>query len=105
VRERQTSVWEMGGELDARLRALGKRGDIVKTMHQALSEAGINRPAGSFALFEPQKPGSRIVGRVAGIGLTDEINDRHYLSSTGSTARSATPTPATSHPNSWPRGA
>ncbi len=30
-------------------------------------------------MFDMAKPNNRIVGRVAGIGLTDEINDRHYL--------------------------
>jgi hypothetical protein len=39
----------------------------------------IDRPAGSFAMFDTAKPGDRIVGRVAGLGLTDEINDRHYI--------------------------
>ena len=35
--------------------------------------------SGSFAVFDTTKAGNRIVGRVAGIGLTDEINDRHYV--------------------------
>jgi type IV secretory pathway VirD2 relaxase len=79
VRERQTGVWEMGHDLEAKLKAVGTRGDIIKTMHRSLREAGIDRPAGSFAIFDPKKPRARIVGRVAGIGLIDEINDRHYL--------------------------
>jgi type IV secretory pathway VirD2 relaxase len=79
VRERQTGVWEMGRDLEASLKALGSRGDIIKSMHRSLREAGIDRPAGSFAIFDPKKPRARIVGRVAGIGLTDEINDRHYI--------------------------
>jgi type IV secretory pathway VirD2 relaxase len=77
--ERQTGVWEIAADLEVRLKALGGRGDIIKSMHRALKEAGIERPAGSFALFDPRKPNARIVGRVAGIGLADEINDRHYL--------------------------
>lgn len=44
-----------------------------------MREAGIDRPAGSSAMFDTAKPGNRIAGRVAGLGLTDEINDRHYL--------------------------
>jgi type IV secretory pathway VirD2 relaxase len=79
ARERQTGVWEVAPDLEARLKALGSRGDIIKTMHRMLREAGIERPAGSFALFDPRKINARIVGRVAGIGLADEINDRHYL--------------------------
>ena len=30
-------------------------------------------------MFDTTKPNNRIVGRVAGLGLTDEINDRHYI--------------------------
>ena len=30
-------------------------------------------------MFDTTKPSNRIVGRVAGLGLTDEINDRHYI--------------------------
>lgn len=79
VREFQTGVWEVPAEIEGKLKSIGTRGDIIKTMHRALSEAGIERPAGSFSLFDPAKPNARIVGRVAGVGLTDEINDRHYV--------------------------
>ena len=79
AQERQTGVWEIAGDTEAKLKSLGMRGDIIKTMHRSLREAGIERPAGSFAVFDASKGNSRIVGRVAGIGLTDEINDRHYV--------------------------
>ncbi len=77
--ERQTGVWQIGPDIEAKLRSLGQRGDIIKTMHRVMREAGIDRPGGSFAMYDTSKPGNRIVGRVAGIGLTDEINDRHYV--------------------------
>jgi type IV secretory pathway VirD2 relaxase len=48
-------------------------------MHKALKEAGIDRASGSYAVFDTAKPNNRIVGRVAGIGLTDEINDQHFV--------------------------
>jgi Protein of unknown function (DUF3363) len=48
-------------------------------MHRAMREVGIDRPAGSFAMFDTARSGNRIVGRVAGLGLTDEINDRHHV--------------------------
>lgn len=79
AQERQTGVWEIASEVESKLRSLGMRGDIVKTMHRSLREAGIDRPAASFAVFDTSNPNSRIVGRVAGLGLTDEINDRHYV--------------------------
>ena len=42
-------------------------------------QAKIDRASGSFAVFDTEKPNNRIVGRVAGVGLTDEINDKHYV--------------------------
>jgi type IV secretory pathway VirD2 relaxase len=77
--ERQTGVWQISPDVETKLRSLGQRGDIIKTMHRSMREAGIDRPAGTFAMFDSTKPNNRIVGRVAGLGLTDEINDRHYI--------------------------
>jgi type IV secretory pathway VirD2 relaxase len=65
--------------MEAKLRASETRGDIIKTMHRSLREAGIERLASSFSMFDPSKSSARVVGKVAGLGLTDEINDRHYL--------------------------
>jgi Protein of unknown function (DUF3363) len=65
--------------MESKLRALGTRGDIIKTMHRVMREAGIDRAAGSFAIYDSSKEGSKIVGRVTGVGLTDEISDRHYV--------------------------
>jgi type IV secretory pathway VirD2 relaxase len=77
--ERQTGVWQIAPDIETKLRSLGQRGDIIKTMHRVLGEAGIERSGRSFSMFDTTKAGNRIVGRVAGIGLTDEINDRHYV--------------------------
>jgi type IV secretory pathway VirD2 relaxase len=77
--EKQTGVWQVTPDIETKLRSLGQRGDIVKTMHRALREVGAERPSGSFTMFDTAKAGNRIVGGVAGIGLTDEINDRHYV--------------------------
>lgn len=77
--ERQTGVWQIAPDIETKLRSLGQRGDIIKTIHRAMREIGTERPSGSFAMFDTTKAGNRIVGRVAGIGLTDEINDRHYV--------------------------
>jgi type IV secretory pathway VirD2 relaxase len=77
--ERQTGVWQISPDIETKLRSLGQRGDIIKTMHRAMREVGIDRPGGSFAMFDTTEANNRIVGRVAGLGLTDEINDRHYI--------------------------
>ena len=79
VEEKQTGVWQINTDIETKLKSLGQRGDIIKTMHRVMRETGIDRPAGNFAMFDTTKPNNRIVGRVAGLGLTDEINDRHYI--------------------------
>lgn len=77
--EQKTGVWQVSEEVEARLRRLGGRDDIMKTMHRVLREAGIDRPAGGFAIFDAANPHSRIVGRVVGLGLSDELRGKHYL--------------------------
>jgi type IV secretory pathway VirD2 relaxase len=77
--EKQTGVWQITHDIETKLKSLGQRGDIIKTMHRVMRETGIDRPAGSFAMFDATRTDNRIVGRVAGLGLTDEINDRHYI--------------------------
>jgi type IV secretory pathway VirD2 relaxase len=79
VHERQTGVWQIEQDMERKLRSLGMQGDIIKTMHKVLKEAGIDRASGSYAVFDTAKPNNRIVGRIAGIGLADEISDKHFL--------------------------
>ncbi len=79
AKERKTGVWEVSEGVEDKLKHLGDRDDVIKTMHRVLREAGIERPAGSFAMFDPAKLNARIVGRVAGLGLSDELHDKHYL--------------------------
>lgn len=43
-----------------------------------MKRALIDRAA-ALPCLTPTKPGNRIVGRVAGLGLSDEVNDRHYI--------------------------
>ena len=40
----------MADEAEATLRVLGERGDIIKRMHRALTERGIERGASSYVL-------------------------------------------------------
>ena len=79
VVERQTGVWEIDLEVERKLRGLGKRNDIIATLHRTMQQAGIDRPAGSFSIFHAEDNPKQVVGRVAAIGLTDEISDRHYV--------------------------
>lgn len=64
--------WRLSPELAPTLRALGERGDIVKSMHRALK--GERREL-SLSITK----GGLIEGKVIGRGFVDELNDRGYL--------------------------
>jgi len=71
--------WQIDTELEARLRRLGERGDVIKTVHRELTAAGLSRAAGSYTIFNPEQGDQRLVGRVIGEGLSDELSDRRYV--------------------------
>ncbi|MDE2166256.1 MAG: relaxase/mobilization nuclease and DUF3363 domain-containing protein [Alphaproteobacteria bacterium] len=72
--------WRLSSELEPTLRRMGERGDIIKTLHRDLAEKGMSRAAADYAIYDPvDAQTSPIVGRLVRRGLSDEINDRHYL--------------------------
>jgi hypothetical protein len=56
-------------------------------MQRALSEAGLDRSAAGYALFDRGARRQPLVGKVVGIGFVDEITDRHYVVVDGADAR------------------
>ena len=72
--EQQPGAWAVHAEAEPTLRAMGERGDIIRTMQRAMS--GKLR---ELAVFQPGEDGRAIVGRVAGKGLADELYDKGYL--------------------------
>ncbi|MBH3339939.1 relaxase/mobilization nuclease and DUF3363 domain-containing protein [Pseudomonas mendocina] len=66
--------WIIRDDAEATLRAMGERGDIVRTIQRAMGS--VQR---ELAVFEPGKDGSVLVGRIVAKGLADELNDRGYL--------------------------
>ncbi|CDX12614.1 conserved hypothetical protein [Mesorhizobium plurifarium] len=71
--------WRLDDGLEATLRRLGERGDIIKTMHRELTSKGIARSAADYIVYDAEQNAEPIVGRVVARGLADEIQDRHYL--------------------------
>ena len=76
--EGRNGRWTLDRELEPRLRCMGERGDIIRTLNRELREAGIHRPPQNHALFDPAQD-QVIVGRVFATGLSDEHRDRRYL--------------------------
>lgn len=73
--------WRLVPGMEQTLRALGERGDIIKTMHHALTRHGAERGAEQFAIHDPREPlAAPITGRLLGRGLGgDELGDRVHL--------------------------
>ena len=72
--ETQPGTWAVHTDAEKTLRALGERGDIIRTMQRAMR----GEPR-ELAVFEPGDDGRTIIGRVAAKGLADELRDRGYL--------------------------
>lgn len=71
--------WRLDDELEATLRRLAERGDIIKTIHRELTSKGLARSAADFVVYDAEQNAEPVVGRLVARGLSDEMNDRHYL--------------------------
>jgi len=78
--------WIMAEEAERTLRELGERGDIIKRMHRALTERGIERSASSYVLAG-ESVGDPIVGRLIDRGLDDELKGTTYVVVDGTDGR------------------
>lgn len=72
--EAQPGTWTLHADAEKTLRALGERGDIIRTMQRAMR----GQPR-ELAVFEPGQDGRTVIGRVAAKGLAGELHDRGYL--------------------------
>ncbi|MER9463690.1 relaxase/mobilization nuclease and DUF3363 domain-containing protein [Mesorhizobium sp. M0387] len=69
--------WMIDDKAEATLRELGERGDIIKRMHRALTEQGIERGSASYVLAA-ERLDTSIVGRLVDRGLDDELKGSAY---------------------------
>jgi type IV secretory pathway VirD2 relaxase len=69
--------WTLKPGLEQSLRELGVRGDIIKTMHRAMTDAGRAADVTGFALHG-EDLADPIVGRLVARGLHDELRGTAY---------------------------
>jgi type IV secretory pathway VirD2 relaxase len=74
-------VWTLKPEAEPTLRALGERGDIIRTMQRALGQA-----RREIVIFEPQGS-APVTGRIIEKGLSDGMTDRGYVIVDGTDGR------------------
>ena len=72
-----SAQWTLKPGLEPALRDLGIRGDIIKTMHRAMSGAGSEPDVARFALHGDQ-PAEPVLGRLVERGLHDELKGTAY---------------------------
>jgi hypothetical protein len=73
-----SGCWTLKPGLDATLRQLGIRGDIIKTMHQAMSRDGLEPDVSRFALHG-EEPSDTVLGKLVQRGLDDELKGSAYV--------------------------
>jgi type IV secretory pathway VirD2 relaxase len=78
--------WSLSPHAEDVLRTMGERGDIIKAMHRAMTEAKLKRSPQLYTIHDRDAP--PIIGRVVGRGLADEKGDRRYLVIDGIDGRS-----------------
>lgn len=71
------AAWTLDADIEPTLRALGDRGDIIRTMHRALSGKELAIDAERFALHG-RSDGERVIGRLVERGLHDELTGEAY---------------------------
>ena len=69
--------WSLRPGFEQTLRELSTRGDIIKTMHRAMTGAGREADVSGFALHGDELP-SPVIGRLVERGLRDELKGSAY---------------------------
>jgi type IV secretory pathway VirD2 relaxase len=78
--------WTLKPGLEPALRELGIRGDIIKTMHRAMTRAGSEPDVAGFALHGDQAA-EPVLGRLVERGLHDELKGTAYVIIEGTDGR------------------
>ncbi|HTU10991.1 MAG TPA: DUF3363 domain-containing protein [Allosphingosinicella sp.] len=72
-------AWRLKPDLEKTLADLGRRGDIIRTMHRAMTEAKLDRRPELFVIDRTEADARPVVGRVVQRGASDDYHDRRFL--------------------------
>lgn len=78
--------WELAPGLEPTLRDLGLRGDIIKTMHRAMTARGGEADPGRFAMHD-RPPTDPVIGKLVERGPHDELTGVAYAVVDGADGR------------------
>lgn len=74
-----TGRWRLASTIEGDLRAIGERGDIIRTLQRELSARIADGEVIEHDVFKADEAPPPLVGRVVRRGLADELGDRHFL--------------------------
>ncbi len=78
--------WRLKPALEQSLRELGTRGDIIKTMHRAMTGQGLAAEPSRFAMHDGAAP-EPVIGRLVERGLHNELTGQAYAVVDGADGR------------------
>ncbi len=78
--------WTLKSDLEPTLRQIGVRGDVIKTMHRAMTHRGYQADTGRFAMHDGAAS-EPIIGRLVERGLHDELTGAAYAVVDGADGR------------------
>lgn len=80
------ACWKLDAGIEPTLRQLAIRGDIIKTMHRAMTGIGTGQDTGRFAMHSGPTDGP-VVGRLVERGMHDELSGEAYAIIDGADGR------------------
>ncbi|MEG3146751.1 DUF3363 domain-containing protein [Sphingomonas sp. RT2P30] len=72
-------TWSIAPDLEKSLSDLGRRGDIIRTMHKAMERGPQGRRPELYAIHDPARDSAAVIGQVVARGTAGEYHDRSWL--------------------------
>jgi type IV secretory pathway VirD2 relaxase len=72
-------AWRLAPAMEETLSDLGRRGDIIRTMHRVMAAAKLDRRPELYVIDRAEADSTPVVGKVVRRGAADDHHDRRYL--------------------------
>lgn len=72
-------TWSLAPDLEKTLTNLGRRGDVIRTMHKAMAILPEGRGVQQMAIHDPARDREPLIGQVVQHGAAGDYHDRRYL--------------------------
>lgn len=76
---RDALVWHIAEDAKTRLIEMGRRGDIIRSMHHAMTQAGVSRRPELYQIVGRGEISEPVIGRLVRFGASDEFHDRRFV--------------------------